>query len=115
MSPVILVFNIPADKLSKLRFTCMRLGIQVRPVEAAEYGQPIGALCGMAPRTDDTIQHYPLPPVESDVKDYYRNIKKAIRGEEKQLVTHPQMMRVMRLMEAMMLSAERNEVIHSRI
>lgn len=69
----------------------------------------------MAPRTDDTIQHYPLPPVESDVKDYYRNIKKAIRGEEKQLVTHPQMMRVMRLMEALMLSAERNEVIHSRI
>ena len=69
----------------------------------------------MAPRTDDTIQHYPLPRVESDVKDYYRNIKKAIRGEEKQLVTHPQMMRVMRLMEAMMLSAERNEVIHSRI
>lgn len=69
----------------------------------------------MAPRTDDTIQRYPLPQVESDVKDYYRNIKKAIRGEEKQLVTHPQMMRVMRLMEAMMLSAERNEVIHSRI
>lgn len=69
----------------------------------------------MAPRTDDTIQHYPLPRVESDVKDYYRNLRKAIRGEEKQLVTHPQMMRVMRLMEALMLSAQRNEVIHSRI
>lgn len=69
----------------------------------------------MAPRTDDTIQRYPLPRVESDVKDYYRNIEKAIRGEEKQLVTRPQMMRVMKLMEAMMLSAERNEVIHSRI
>jgi len=52
MKPMILVFNIPADKLAKLRFTCMRLGIQVRPVEAAEYGQPIGALCGMAEITD---------------------------------------------------------------
>ena len=52
MSPTILVFNIPADKLSKLRFTCMRLGIQVRPVEPADYGQTIGALCGMADRTD---------------------------------------------------------------
>ena len=53
MSPMILVFNIPADKLSKLRFTCMRLGIQVRPVENADYGQTIGALCGMAEHTDD--------------------------------------------------------------
>ena len=52
MSPTILVFNIPADKLSKLRFTCMRLGIQVRPVDTADYGQTIGALCGMADRTD---------------------------------------------------------------
>lgn len=52
MSPMILVFNVPADKLAKLRFTCMRLGIQVRPVEQADYGQTIGALCGMAERTD---------------------------------------------------------------
>ena len=52
MKPMILVFNIPADKLSKLRFTCMRLGIQVCPVEAGDYGQTIGALCGMADRTD---------------------------------------------------------------
>lgn len=52
MKPMILVFNIPADKLSKLRFTCMRLGIQVCPVEAADYGQSIGALCGIADRTD---------------------------------------------------------------
>ena len=52
MSPMILVFNIPADKLAKLRFTCMRLGVQVRPVEAADYGQSIGTLCGLADRTD---------------------------------------------------------------
>lgn len=52
MKPMILVFNIPADKLSKLRFTCMRLGVQVCPVEAGDYGQTIGALCGMAERTD---------------------------------------------------------------
>lgn len=69
----------------------------------------------MAPRTEETIRRYPLPKVESDVTDYYRNIYRAIRGEEKQLVTHPQMMRVMRLMEALMQSAERNEVVHSRI
>lgn len=55
MKPMILVFNIPADKLAKLRFTCMRMGIQVKPVEAADYGQSIGALCGMADRTDAPV------------------------------------------------------------
>lgn len=69
----------------------------------------------MAPRTEETIQRYPLPKVTSDVRDYYRNIARAIRGEEKQLVTHSQMMRVMRLMEACFKSAEENAVVHTRI
>ena len=69
----------------------------------------------MAPRTEETIQRYPLPKVKSDVRDYYRNIARAIRGEEKQLVTHAQMMRVMRLMEACFKSAEENAVVHTRI
>ncbi len=69
----------------------------------------------MAPRTEETIQRYPLPKVTSDVRDYYRNIARAIRGEEKQLVTHAQMMRVMRLMEACFKSAEENAVVHTRI
>ena len=69
----------------------------------------------MAPRTEETIQRYPLQKVESDVRDYYRNIARAIRGEEEQLVTHAQMMRVMRLMEACFKSAEENAVVHTRI
>ena len=55
MKPMILVFNLPEDKLAKLRFTCMRMGIQVKPVEAADYGQSIGTLCGMADRTDAPV------------------------------------------------------------
>ena len=69
----------------------------------------------MAPRTEETIKRYPLPKVTSDVRDFYRNVMKAIKGEEDQLVTHTQLMRVMRLMEAMTLSAQRNETVHSRI
>ena len=69
----------------------------------------------MAPRTEETIKRYPLPTVTSDVRDYYRNIIKAVRGEEKQLVTHPQMMRVVKLMEACFKSAEENCVVHTRI
>lgn len=49
MSPTILVFNLPAEKLAKLRFTCMRLGVQVKAVPPQDWGQPLGALCGMAP------------------------------------------------------------------
>lgn len=52
MSPTILVFNLSAEKLSKLRFTCMRLGVRVQAVEAADWGQPMGTLCGLAPRGD---------------------------------------------------------------
>jgi predicted dehydrogenase len=69
----------------------------------------------MAPRTEETIKTYPLPKVESDVRDFYRNVARAIHGEEKQLITHAQLMRVMRLMEAMFRSAELNEVVHTRI
>ncbi len=69
----------------------------------------------MAPRTDETIKTYPLPRVESDVRDFYRNVLATMEGKENQLVTHPQMMRVMRLMEALMRSAESNETVHTRI
>lgn len=69
----------------------------------------------MAPRTEETIKRYPLPRIESDVRDYYRNFVKAMNGIEKQLVTHPQMMRVVKLMQALLKSAEMNETIHTRI
>lgn len=65
----------------------------------------------MAPRTSDTIKEYPLPRIELDVRDFYRNFVKTIRGEDTQIVTHKQVMRVMKLMEAIRLSAETNTVI----
>lgn len=69
----------------------------------------------MAPRTEETIERFELPTVESDVRDYYLNIIKAVHGEEEQLVKHSQMMRVVRLMEACFKSAEENNVVHTRI
>ena len=69
----------------------------------------------MAPRTEETIQTYPLPKVESDVRDFYRNVVAAIEGKAEQLVKHAEMMRVMRLMEALFRSAETHEVVHTRI
>jgi len=65
----------------------------------------------MAPRDEVTTKTYDWTRPESDVHDYYRNFVKAIEGEETQLVTHPQMKRVMRVMEAAFASGEANAVI----
>ena len=65
----------------------------------------------MAPRTKETISTYPLPVQKADIGDYYRNIAKAVRGEEEPIVKHHELMRVMKLMEAMFESAEKKIVI----
>lgn len=65
----------------------------------------------MAPRTEETIQTYPLPEVKSDIREFYRNVISTINGESEQLVKHEQIMRAMKLMEAIFESAEKNVVI----
>lgn len=58
----------------------------------------------MAPRDKDTVRTHDMQEIPSDVHDFYRNFCKAIDGEEPQLITHPQIMRVMKAMEAAFLS-----------
>lgn len=60
----------------------------------------------MAPRKDDTIKTHEIPQITSDVHDFYRNVAKAVDGIEPQLITHPQLMRVLKLMEACTKSDE---------
>lgn len=60
MRPMILIFNLPEDQLTKLRFTCMRLGIQVRKADAAEQGETIAALCGMTERASAPAPEAPF-------------------------------------------------------
>jgi len=67
----------------------------------------------MAPRTDDTIQRFEMPKEHSDVRDFYRNIYDVIRNGATQLVTHQQIMRVLKLMEAVFESAKTNTVIQN--
>ncbi len=54
----------------------------------------------MAPRDEKTVKEYRITRMDSDVHDFYRNLVAAIDGKEEQLVTHKQMRRVMRIMEA---------------
>ncbi|MBQ9080749.1 MAG: Gfo/Idh/MocA family oxidoreductase [Clostridia bacterium] len=54
----------------------------------------------MAPRDEKTITESFVRRPDSDVHDFYRNVCAAIDGKETQIVTHEQLMRVMRVMEA---------------
>lgn len=54
----------------------------------------------MAPRSNSTIQTTDIPKNVADVHDYYRNFANAIDKKEMQIVTHEQMLRVMKVMEA---------------
>ncbi|MDF2685376.1 MAG: dehydrogenase [Clostridia bacterium] len=78
----------------------------VMPVETAA-----GLTKTMAPRDSVTVDEYEADRPKSDVHDYYRNICKAIDGTEQQFVTHPQMLRVMKVMEASFESVRLGQVI----
>ena len=64
----------------------------------------------MAPRDSVTVDEYEIERPQSDVHDYYRNFCKAIDGSETQLVTHADMMKVMRVMEECFRSVELGQV-----
>jgi predicted dehydrogenase len=67
----------------------------VKPVVTAA-----GLTKTMAPRDEKTTIESEIVRPESDVHDFYRNWVATINGEATQLVTHPQLMRVMKIMEA---------------
>ncbi len=54
----------------------------------------------MAPRNSKTTKEEIIPRIESDVHDFYRNFIAAIDGREEQLITHDQLRRCMKIMEA---------------
>ena len=43
----VLLYNISADKLKKIRVILLRLGLRAREVSPAEFDRPIGALAGL--------------------------------------------------------------------
>ena len=59
----------------------------------------------MAPRNANTIKEIFVEKPEADVHDFYRNLVKVIDGEAELIVTHKEVMRVMRVIEAAFESA----------
>ena len=78
----------------------------VVPIKAAE-----GITKTMAPRNKVTSKTYEIELPHPDVHDYYRNFCAAIEGREEQTVTHKQMIRTLRVIEAAFESAETKQVI----
>ena len=70
----------------------------------------VGLTKTMAPRTDDTIKHYPIEQIPGSWNDFYRNVCAAIHGEEKPLVTLDEQRRLIRLLEIVFDAAAKNEV-----
>ncbi len=65
----------------------------------------------MAPRTDETIHDAPLEQIHGKWEQYYNNIYDVLRNGASQAVTHRQMRRCLKLIEAIFESAEKNQVI----
>ncbi|MCQ2471802.1 MAG: Gfo/Idh/MocA family oxidoreductase [Clostridia bacterium] len=81
------------------------------PVQAG-----VGLTKTMAPRTDDSIEKFPLPYVENlgfnDRSEFYKNFIATLRGEATQTVTHAQQLRLIKLIEAIFESANENKVVY---
>lgn len=65
----------------------------------------------MAPRRADTIRVEELPRVPGDIADFHRNVAAVLLRGEEPAVKLPEVKRVMRLMETVFESAEKNHVM----
>lgn len=65
----------------------------------------------MAPRREDTIRVEELPRVPGDIADFHRNVAAVLLRGEEPAVKLPEVKRVMRLMETVFESAEKNHVM----
>lgn len=65
----------------------------------------------MAPRREDTIRVEELPRVPGDIADFHRNVAAVLLRGEEPAVKLPEVKRVMRLMETVCESAEKNHVM----
>ena len=69
----------------------------------------------MAPRRDDTISEIPLPQVNPDIRDFYRNVVTVIKGEADTLITFDEMRTVIKIIEAVFTSFETGKAVECNI
>ncbi len=94
-------------RVAKLKAWCEK---EVLPVQTAA-----GITKTMAPRDEITLDFYEIDRPVSDVHDYYRNLIAAIDGKAEIFVKLHEVRRVLEVMEAAFLSAEKKAVIKVEI
>jgi len=70
-----------------------------------------GPTRSMAPRPKETLVELPLPKVQTDWADYYRNVFDVIRNDEQAIVTHDEQRRLLKVIEAIFESGETGQVV----
>jgi len=69
----------------------------------------------MAPRPMHTINEHPLPDVTSSWEDYYLNILDALNGRAELIITPQQILRVMKVVDAVFKSDKNNASVNCNI
>ena len=69
----------------------------------------------MAPRPVEALQTLELPEIETNSIAYYENIVAVLNGKEELIVKPEEALRVMNVIDAAFLSAEKGEAIHTHI
>ena len=69
----------------------------------------------MAPRPKTTTEELPLPEVKPDWTDFYYNVVDVLNNKAEPIVKPKQLLRVMRVIDAIFLSAEIGHGIVCRI
>ena len=75
----------------------------------------ISAACltkSMAPRRENSSYTEELPKVSGDIREFYQNVMAVLEGKQESRIKLDEVMRVMRLMEAIFESADKNQVIN---
>lgn len=80
-------------------------------IDAVPIKAGMGITKTMAPRTDETIHDAPLPKAHGGWSAYYDNIYDVLRNGAAQTVTHRQMRRCLKLIEAIFQSATTDTVV----
>lgn len=84
----------------------------------------VGLTKTMAPRimdyaamasTTPPVEKLPLPEVNTDVMEFYRNALAAARGEQEPVITNESVIRCLRILEAIAQSDETGEVVHPEL
>lgn len=66
----------------------------------------------MAPRSESTVTETPVPRIECDVRDFYYNFIDTVEETAERIVKNEEVLRIMRLMEAVFESDRTGEVVH---